>query len=792
MKNRMKLGYLALLLVVIGCTPLLIHQLDQQYGAADSTRYAQTVAPMPGVPEYWQDVRPVLEQRCTVCHGCYDSPCQQNLTSWEGITRGGNPEAVYSTRLLEGDPTRLFVDAQGPAEWREKSFHPVLNERENTPLANLQGSVLYRFLDLKRKNPLPEQPVLDNEEFTFALDREQSCPAIEVMDTFEKEHPHWGMPYGLPALSEQEFSLMEKWLAAGAPAAPSPSLSPELQKQIEQWELFFNGDSLKHQLISRYIYEHLFLAHIYFNEVDVTAKNPQIFFRLVRSSTPPGLPIKEVTARRPYDNPGVSPFWYRLRRDEGSVVEKTHMPYALNSARQMKWKRWFVEPEYTVASLPSYDPEVAANPFVSFQALPMQSRYRFLLDEAQFAVDNFIKGPVCRGQVALGVIDDHSWVFFVNPDVMEEEITTKFLAEESHNLRLPNESESNVRLLEWLKYSLLQKQFLEAKAKKLDQVLGKVVPLTEEMIWDGRDDGLSNDNAALTIFRHTDSASVVKGLVGQPPKTAWVIGYPLLERIHYLLVAGYDVYGNVGHQLNTRLYMDFLRMEGEANFLDLLPMDSRIAIRDHWYRDTSDRVKNFVYGENFNLMVDSGIVYKTNDPKQELYHLLAKRIGKNVSNEYALGKLTDKKLRTALERLQKVRGEGLAMFPQNSILRVDDKSGRSEYFTLINNSAYSNLSELFGEDKRRRPAEDYLTVVPGILGAYPNAFFQTTTRSLPDFILRMERLKTEADFTALADNFAVRRTNPGFWAFSDSLHEYYRKEEPVRSGMLDYNRLENR
>lgn len=792
MKNKMKLGSLALLVVVIGCTPLLIHQLDQQYGAADSNRYAQATAPMPGVPEYWQDVRPVLEQRCTVCHGCYDSPCQQNLTSWEGITRGGNPEAVYTARLLEADPSRLFVDAQGPAEWREKKFHPVLNERENTPLANLQGSVLYRLLDLKRNNPLPQQAVLDNKEFTLALNREQSCPAIETMDSFEKEHPHWGMPYGLPALSEDEFSLMEKWLAAGAPAIPAPSLSVELQKQIEQWELFFNGDSLKQKLTSRYIYEHLFLAHIYFDEVAVTDKNSQTFFRLVRSSTPPGLPVKEVTARRPYDDPGVSPFWYRLRRDEGSVVEKTHMPYALNAARQAKWKHWFIDAKYTVESLPSYEPKVAANPFVVFQALPMQGRYRFLLDEAQFSVNNFIKGPVCRGQVALGVIDDHSWVFFINPDIMEEEITAKFLAEESNNLRLPNESESNVRVLEWLKYSLLQKQFLEAKAKKLDQVLGKAVPLTEEMIWDGQDDGLNNDNAALTIFRHTDSATVVKGLVGQSPKTAWVIGYPLLERIHYLLVAGYDVYGNVGHQLNTRLYMDFLRMEGEANFLDLLPMDSRIAIRDHWYRDTSDRVKNFVYGENFNLMVDSGIVYKTNNPKQELYDLLAKRIGKNVSREYQPGRVTDKKLRTALDRLQKVRGEGLAIFPQNSILRIDSQNGPGEYFTLINNSAYSNLSELFGEDKRRRPAEDYLTVVPGILGAYPNAFFQATTNSLPDFISRMEHLKTEADFSALADNFAMRRTNAGFWAFSDSLHEYYREREPVSSGMLDYNRLENR
>jgi hypothetical protein len=92
------------------------------------------------------------------------------------------------------------------------------------------------------------------------------------------------------------------------------------------------------------------------------------------------------------------------------------------------------------------------------------------------------------------------------------------------------------------------------------------------LIWDG--DG-RNPNAALTVFRHFDSASVVKGLVGEPPETAWVIGYPLFERIYYLLVAGYDPYGNIGHQLNSRLYMDFLRMEGESNFLTFLPKATR-------------------------------------------------------------------------------------------------------------------------------------------------------------------------------------------------------------------------
>ena len=39
-----------------------------------------------------------------------------------------------------------------------------------------------------------------------------------------------------------------------------------------------------------------------------------------------------------------------------------------------------------------------------------------MLDEAQFTIMGFIKGPVCRGQVALNVIEDHFWVGFVAPE----------------------------------------------------------------------------------------------------------------------------------------------------------------------------------------------------------------------------------------------------------------------------------------------------------------------------------------------------------------------------------------
>ncbi|WP_413770154.1 fatty acid cis/trans isomerase, partial [Vibrio vulnificus] len=72
-----------------------------------------------------------------------------------------------------------------------------------------------------------------------------------------------------------------------------------------------------------------------------------------------------------------------------------------------------------------------------------------------------------------------------------------------------------------------------------------------------------NDNALLSIFRHFDSASVTKGLIGEVPQTMWLFDFPLLERTYYQLAVNFDVFGNVSHQAQTRLYFDLIRNGAE-------------------------------------------------------------------------------------------------------------------------------------------------------------------------------------------------------------------------------------
>jgi hypothetical protein len=342
-------------------------------------------------------VQPILENRCVVCHGCYDAPCQLKLTSPEGIYRGSNKTKVYNTsRITADEPTRLFVDAMTTKEWRSKGFETVLNEGESNKVRNLEDSVMYRMLRQKRLRPQVRTGML-SDVFDISLEREQSCPTLSEFDDYAAQHPDGGMPYAMPDLDRKDYTTLVHWLAQGSPMPDDEPPSVVAEKQIKQWEVFLNGQdnnaTNKEKLVARYLYEHLFQAHLHFEKTD-----NREFYRLIRSVTPPGEPVEVIPTLRPYNSPSGDVF-YRLVRHQGSIVAKTHMVYELSDKRLQRYRELFFDVEYEVASLPSYEPIIASNPIKTFAAIPVNSRYKFLLDDARFFIEGFIKGPVCRGQV---------------------------------------------------------------------------------------------------------------------------------------------------------------------------------------------------------------------------------------------------------------------------------------------------------------------------------------------------------------------------------------------------------
>ncbi|PKF60814.1 9-hexadecenoic acid cis-trans isomerase [Psychromonas sp. psych-6C06] len=757
-------------------------QLNADYGSAQS-RDRLLPAEHPLATTFRDEVFPIIEQRCVVCHGCYDAPCQLKLSSPEGIDRGASPAKVYhGTRILAADPTRLFLDAKTTEEWRKKGFSAVLNERDQTADANLDGSLLYQLLEQKQNNPLPQAGRLP-EQFDFKLNRETQCVNENTLADYQQEYPLFGMPYGLPPLTADEFISIKNWVAQGAPMSKPEPLSTTLADLLIHWETKFNQTSVKAQLINRYLYEHLFLAHLYFSDVTTPASQPTRFFRLVRSTTPPGQPIDEIATRRPYEDPK-GPFFYRLRLVSSTILEKTHMPYALNEKREKRWNALFFEQYFNVDTLPDYS---SSNPFIVYEAIPSHLRYQFLLDEAFFTISGFIKGPVCRGSIALNVINDKFWVFFAKPGFTNSAVAEQFLRRQALNLSLPSEASSqSFSVTDWLGYAKRNTKYVQAKSQLVDRYMDYQKGLNLDEVWSG------NENAALTVFRHFDSATVLKGSLGKQPKTAWIIDYPVLERIHYLLVAGFDVFGNIGHQVTTRLYMDFLRIESEMNFVSLLPNEDRKPVMASWYLDSTQELSSYLNDHSLLYARPTGIKYQTAFAKTELMSILKRHAYSSEQQNRSTLRYNIPPKDLPLKRLNSLENSIVQQLPEISYLLIESEKQGDRVYSLLRNNAHKNIASLLNEGEQRLPHLDTAEIYPGIIGSYPSLIFRVAERDKRDFINRFLRATNSDKFDQLIARYVVRRSNPQFWFVSDKLHQIHRQNTGVDYGLLDYNRLQNR
>jgi hypothetical protein len=743
---------------------------------------------------FHEQVKPILDNRCVVCHGCYDAPCQLQLSSFEGLDRGATKEPVYqSSRLKTAPLTRIAIDAQTTAEWREKNFFSVLEDSDTEGY----GSLLLNMLALGKARPVTPDARLPD-DFPLDIDRKLSCPTEAEFETYAREHPLGGMPYGMAPLTDREIGILSAWVQQGAqpPIAASPIPKTALE-QIESWEAFLNGASLKQRITSRYLYEHWVFARLYFEDL---ATGP--FFRILRSSTPPGTPASDIATRRPYDDPGVEDFWYRLVPIDSTIVHKTHIVYPLGDVRLRRLSELFLESDWEPTKLPEYNVYEGSNPFATFSEIPARSRYQFLLDDAQYFVMTFIRGPVCRGQVAVSVIEDHFFVAFLDPDSDMSVVDDEFLEETTGLLSLPGENESDFAIGRlWIKYNLAQRRYLAARKKFYKKHDPNGLGPSLDSLWDG--DG-HNRNAQLTVFRHFDNATVVKGFVGEIPKTAWVLDFPLFERIYYDLVANFDVFGNVGHQVSTRLYMDHLRMQSENIFLAFLPADRRKEIRASWYvgaeRDRSYRVNKIVSMDHA-----TQILFETQDVKKELIEMILARDSTIAGPPDQLNRCDDppcdfpsatpveKRAQRALQRITGVTGAWVAELPEMAflIVRSHDQPKPDASYTLVHNRAHTNVAAMFGEDKRLIPEQDTLTIVRGYLGSYPNLLFDVDVDQIDSFTQTLASVENAADFEKLVDRWGIRRTSPRFWSTLDWVHQDARRRNPTEAGLFDFGRYKN-
>lgn len=741
---------------------------------------------------YMADVKPVLVKRCVVCHSCYNSPCQLKLSSWDGLDRGASKEKVYNGgRLKSMDPSRLLVDAHSAKEWREKGFFSVKQEGD----MSYDKSLLYSLIDHKRLSP-----DVTGEYFSEASDLTCAKNEAELKD-YLKKHPNRGMPFGFPPLKQDEFNTVAGWLMQGA-QGPTPDQQIVLKKipnkdqaMIEQWETFLNNPDPKHRMTARYLYEHLFLAHITFE----TGTNE--FFELVRSNTGPGKAIDIIATVRPYDDPEIDQFSYRFRKIYSTIAHKTHMVFPLDNKQYGRINDLFIKPEWTEAPyLVGYDAVKSANPFEIYEQIPIKSRYQWLLDNAHYTIMTFIRGPVCKGQIALNVINDHFWVMFLDP---ESDLSVKypnFVTSQADNLRMPGENGSDFKLSKALfknKHYKSAVEYYKARQQFYDDKYPEGLGI--DAIWQGNQ---PDDQPILTVFRHFDSASVHRGVLGDLPKTMWVVDYPLLERIYYALVAGFDVYGNVGHQLATRLYMDALRVEGESYFLDFMPKDNRQEMMKSWYAGLP--LKNINYTP---AQVPTGIAYSSEDPKRELIekvvidHIKVKEIafGPNYlsagQNHPALPEVYNSTT-DIMEGFKAVTAPGVSFFrhvtdfnTNVAWIRIKNVPGKEDVVvSLVVNRWHDNVKFILKEKTHFDPSKDTGVFLPGFIGSYPNYFFELDVTDLPDFFDILDHYDGSDVFVQRLEKYGVNRAQQNFWEVYDWFQNAFDESDKKHSGLIDLNR----
>ncbi|SEQ74379.1 Fatty acid cis/trans isomerase (CTI) [Amphritea atlantica] len=783
---------------------------------SDNDRQAEQVKPrvITATQSYsfTQNIRPILDTKCLACHSCYDAPCQLKLESFQGLERGASKARVYDGgRLKDSPPTRLYIDAQTPEEWLKKGFYSVLSEYSDKA-DNTTPPLMQQMLDLGQNNPLTTNTrVPDTIELGF--DRVNYCPAPGEFNDYVDKFPHGGMPLAVSGLDKQEYQTLSTWLKQGAKIdTPPVAISDTDQLMISRWEDWLNRRDKRSILLSRYLYEHLFLGHLYLNSADQSdgQNHPTTrFYQLIRSYTPAGEKPVIVPTVRPNDRPDNTPqqrFYYRLIPLPGTVVHKTHITYRFDSQRLEQYQKLFYSTDWQVDSLPGYGYEERSNPFITFAAIPAKLRYRFLLNDARFFVRNFIRGPVCRGQIATNVIRDQFWVMFESPDTELYSNNPEYQLSVNDYLGLPGEKSSLLDFgSQWFTYSDKRNSYLDMRQKAYQQAYPSGAVL--QQIWDGDQ---TNDNAFLTVFRHHNSASVTSGWQGEIPLTAWVMGYPLLERTYYELVVNFDVFGSVSHQAQTRLYFDLIRNGSETNFLRFMPAASRQTIYSDWYQ-SSARIKAKITYHDLDTRTPSNIAFSSDKPKEELLRTLLERYPQLTGTDN-INRCNDCKQRIpgsanendtlALSNIAAKPAADLTAIkwlPEVTFVRInldktttDSDSATADkqfkVFTLLRNRRHSSVAFLLGESLRYQEDLDTLTILSEPVGSYPNLILQLKQSQLDDFVSSFEAIDSDSAFDQFVERWGVGRMNPQFWQVFHSFTAYMEAIHPLEAGVYDMNR----
>jgi hypothetical protein len=790
MKSKLELAFLILVVMILAA----ITALGVLFWKADGspTNWRPFVLDPPVYPEsttlekgfYLERVQSILNRRCIVCHGCLDSPCSLKMTSYEGVLRGARAENPDKPHLFSEQPIRLY-DAPSLADWRQRGFCAVVDQLA-APQERPVRSILYRMIAAGAEHNHPGFD-LSAIEPVYNLADVHLCPCGGGIDRYLQKRPAAGMPFGFPGLTQQELGIFSRWIVAGAPGPTAGEMAKKRVtahgELIHRWETFLNRDDPRSSLINRYIFEHIFLATVVFEQA------PGEFYKLVRSVTPPGeYPIRRIVTARPFDSPhlpGVEKFYYRLQKKTSSYVQKSFFIWSLAEDSLARLDELFYQSKWPAGGnlQPGYQ---SHNPFEVFAAIPAKSRSLFMLENSKLIVSGMIRGPVCVGNIATYAIKDYFWVFFVDPD---SDPSVKF---------------PELGLKSWQDFMSFEvwgnAAYEKAYAKTLDSYKPSGYDIDD--VWDGNK---TNLNAWLTILRNETNATVMHGRKGGIPPTFWLIDYSGYERLYYSLVADYRYWGGEQTKIATWEFMGYLRQEFEDNFLRLLPAADREEYRSRWTRGLG---RDLLFTMPFpGAAAPSEVAVQDRNPISNVLTLIQGHLTEKVSgppdplNSELLGKTdlaepigTQADWERAVSMLTGKTHESFTPFlPSVTYLRVQFQN-RWETYTLIANRSYAFNDVIFDENGARQPKFDTMSVYKGIVGDFPNLIVSITAAEAAEFLRRLRAVDSADAWRAWKEQYGRLRNQRGFWPLLDWFTDWNFANQSPEAGYFDlryYNLLDS-
>lgn len=262
------------------------------------------------------------------------------------------------------------------------------------------------------------------------------------------------------------------------------------------------------------------------------------------------------------------------------------------------------------------------------------------------------------------------------------------------------------------------------------------------------------------------------------------------------------MFGNVSHQAQTRLYFDLIRNGAEVNFLRLLPAESRNDLYQNWYQFAA-KIKTEITYHELDDKSPTAISYATKNSYSEIlesflnqYPRLTKKLDPinrcdNACREDLNSKAETDKINLSLSQIAAIPTQKLTAIkwlPEVSFVQLELPDQQVLSYSLLRNRRHSSVSFMLGESLRYEEQLDNLTIVPQLIGSYPNLMFRLKSAEIDDFVSNLKSIDSKKGFDTLIDKWGVRRMNPDFWSVLHGFSDWMKQKQPLESGIYDINR----